>query len=140
MKKPTVAEDPFIDISNRPLEEHRPIGPFIGCGGGSEDDRRRGVPQSVKFKVDYDDSGMYHGDTHEERVHEIVLGNISEKFSSSDVSVQEMERPKGAGDVEVTIDVTGKTIRDVKWLEAKLDDIENDDRVLHIYDVKMPSM
>lgn len=134
MRRFSQDEDPFIDISDRPLDDARPVGPFIGCQGGSGGSEST-IPTTMGLTVDVDDR-LYTGDTdpdHFEVVRRKMMEHISSRFNRDDLSLEETR----VGDVRVRINLENKTIKDVRWLEEHIDMIEDDEDVINVYDVRL---
>lgn len=127
-------DKPFIDISDRPLDDTRPVGPFFGCQGGNGGSEST-VPTTMGLTVDVDDR-LYTDDTdpdHFEVVRGKMMEHIGSRFDRSDLELEETR----VGDVRVRIGIENKTIKDVRWLEDHIDMIEQDDDVVNIYDVRL---
>jgi len=117
------AEDsqPFIDISDRPFGDSRPIGPFVGCGNdhGNELGSSGGTFAFTvdKDTIDHNDDVM---SAPQFVVQDMVVPRLPSELGVKDVEVEK----KRTGDIRVGIDISDVGIEVIDDLREMVNDIE----------------
>lgn len=128
------AEDsePFIDISDRPFDDNRPIGPLVGCGD-DHDDKLGGSGGTFAFTVDEDT--IDHNDdvvpTPQHVVQDMVVPRLPSELGVKDVEVEK----KRTGDIRVGIDISDVGMGVIDDLRGMVNDIEA--QGVEVYDVRI---
>lgn len=134
MKRTRFGEDsdPFIDISDRPFDDSRPIGPLVGCGD-SHGDELAGSGGTFAFTLDEDTI-----DHNEEVIpprktvtQELVSPRLPEQLGVKDIELEETR----TGDVRVGIDISDVGIGVIDDLRMMVDDIES--QGVDVYNVRI---
>lgn len=137
MRKPIAAQEYPIDLSDRPLEDSRPLGPFIGCGGQEQNLKEEPINRRLVFAIDVyapdAEERQFTTSTDEEYVDNILQEELSTQHRRLNSQLEENE----VGDIRVSIDVTNLTIQEVESLRQDVLQIEQRDDVLTIYNMKM---
>lgn len=134
MKRLGFAEgsDPLIDISDRPLDEQRPVGPLVGCGEEHED-KLGGTGGTFAFTVDVDTVDLSGAErpTPGHVKFDVVNPVLPSQLGQDDIETSEQR----TGDVRVGIDISDVGMGVVEDLRGMINQIEGNG--VEVYDVRI---
>jgi len=127
----------FSNIASRPLSQIRPFGPFINNSDSSKtaelnQPMRQGADLTMTVDVDEMQRETEMSDISQDDVEEMLDEGLGELIDESDIMTSRNE----LGDIDVTIDASDVSIREMNQLGERIDEIE-DTQSLSVYNVRI---